>query len=267
VDFSLASLEGRVAIVTGAGIGIGRAIAMGLEDFGADVVVVDVDEAAAREVVGAVEAAGRRALLSVTDVEDGAAVREMVARTVEMLGRIDVLVNNVGGSIKQPFLETDEDRWDYLIRHNLKGTLHCTQAVARVMVEQGWGGSIINVSTIEAHRAAPNYAVYSAAKAGVSNFTKTMALELGPYDIRVNELAPDVILTPRIRKAVPPEREAVMARHIPIGRPGQSEDAAGTAIYLASDLSKWITGNTIHVGGGTAAAAGWHLEPGEGWVT
>jgi NAD(P)-dependent dehydrogenase (short-subunit alcohol dehydrogenase family) len=190
----------------------------------------------------------------------------MVPRTVEAFGRIDVLVNNVGRSIKQPFLETDEPQWDSQIRRNLKGTLHCTQAVARVMIEQGRGGSIINVSTIEAHRAAPNYAVYAAAKAGVTNFTKTMALELGRYGIRVNELAPDVILTPRIRKVIPPEREALIARHIPLGRAGQSEEAAGSAIYLASDLSKWVTGITIHVDGGTAAAGGWRLDPEEGWV-
>jgi NAD(P)-dependent dehydrogenase (short-subunit alcohol dehydrogenase family) len=256
-----------VAIVTGAGLGIGRAIALGLADFGGDIVIVDLDEVAAREAAGAVEKAGRRALVSLTDVEDGAAVRAMVDRTLATFGRIDILVNNVGGAEKKPFLETDERQWDRQIRHNLKGTLHCTHAAAKVMVERGTRGSIINVTTIEAHRAAPNYAAYSAAKAGVANLTLTLALELGPHGIRVNAIAPDVILTPRIRRGRAPGADERMVRHIPLGRPGESEDADGAAIYLASDLSQFITGNTIHVGGGTHAAAGWQWDPSAGWTT
>ena len=267
MDTARASLTGRTAIVTGAGAGIGKGIALGLATFGARVAIFELDAETGRRTADAIGAAGGDALALPIDVRDGDAVAGAVAAVAERFGGIDVLVNNVGGTFRAPFLETAEKGWDALIRTNLKTVLHGIRAVAPRMVAQRRGGSIINVVSIEAGRAAPSYTVYAACKAAVVALTRSMAVELAPHAIRVNAIAPDICLTEGLSRLVD---EAELARHafiVPLGRAGVPEDVAGAAIFLASDLAGYVTGITLPVDGGTEAAGGWYRDPGgEGWV-
>lgn len=253
------SLQGKVAVVTGGGAGIGRGIAAGLAAFGAEVAIWEHDEsscATAAETIGA--------LGVVTDVRDSAAVDAALEHTVEQLGSVHVLVNNAGGTFESPLLETSENGWDALYRSNLRHVLLCTQRIARVMVAAGHGGSIINVTSIEGMRAAPGYAAYAAAKAGVVNYTRTAALELAEHSIRVNGLAPDFTLTEGLAAMAPPQRLEQSAQMVPMGRAGHVDEMAGAAVFLASELSSYVTGQTIHVDGGTHAAGGWYRHPASG---
>jgi len=253
MDPSSVLLTNRVAVVTGGGAGIGRGIARGLVAFGASVAIwernAETAASAAHEIGG---------LGIVTDVRESTAVDEALARTISELGPVSILVNNAGGVFSSPILETSENGWDALYRANLKHVMLCTQRVARVMVEEHFGGSIMNVTSIEGVRAAPGYAAYAAAKAGVINFTKTAALELAPYGIRVNALAPDITLTEGMAAVAPPGAEESFGLTVPMGRPGHVDEMAGAAIFLASDLSSYVTGQTIHVDGGTQASSGWY---------
>ncbi len=254
-----ASLDGRVAVVTGGGAGIGRGIALAFAEFGARVAIWEKDAAAAES--AAAEAGG---LACVADVREADQVDVALAATVEKLGAPTILVNNAGGVFWSPLLDTAAKGWDALIRANLTHVLLCTQRVARTMVDAGHGGSIINVSSIEGFRAAPGYAAYAAAKAGVVNVTKTTALELAPYRIRVNGLAPDVTVTEGIRAMSQPGFERRTSLMVPLGRLGHVDEMAGAAVFLASDLGSYVTGQTLHVDGGTAAASGWYHDPRDG---
>jgi 3-oxoacyl-[acyl-carrier protein] reductase len=257
-----ARLDGQVAVVTGGGAGIGRGIAAGLHAFGAEVAVWerDADTAAA----AAAEVAG---LGLTVDVRDDQAVDDAVAVTLNRFGHIDILVNNAGGTFSTPFLETSSNGFDALYRANLRHVLVCTQRVARVMVEAKIAGSIISVTSIEGVRAAPGYAAYAAAKAGVINFTKTAALELAPYGIRVNALAPDFTMTEGIAQLSarsPGEQTRLGSGMVPLGRAGDVDEMAGAAVFLASQLSSYVTGQTLHVDGGTQAGSGWYHHPEHG---
>ena len=246
-------LTDRVAVVTGGGSGIGRGIARGLAAFGARVAIwernPDTAAAAADEVGG---------IGITTDVRESDQVDLALERTLAELGPVSILVNNAGGVFSSPILETSENGWDALYRSNLKHVILCTQRVARVMVENGRGGSIMSVTSIEGVRAAPGYAAYAAAKAGVINFTKTAALELAPHGIRVNALAPDITMTEGLAAVAPPGAAAGFEQVIPMGRTGHVDEMAGAAVFLAGELSSYVTGQTIHVDGGTQAAGGWY---------
>jgi NAD(P)-dependent dehydrogenase (short-subunit alcohol dehydrogenase family) len=258
LDPSSVLLIDRVAVVTGGGSGIGRGIANGFARFGAKVAIWEQHEdtaAAAAEEVGG--------LALTTDVRDATQVDAALERTVAELGPVSILVNNAGGVFNSPLLETSENGWDALYRSNLKHVILCTQRVARLMVEHGIGGSIMSVTSIEGVRAAPGYAAYAAAKAGVINYTKTAALELAPHGIRVNALAPDITWTEGLA-ALTSDSEAVQRQFgltVPMGRAGHVDEMAGAAIFLAGDLSSYVTGQTIHVDGGTQAASGWYHHP------
>lgn len=258
-------LSGRVALVTGAGEGIGKAIALAFATHGAEVVVAEIraesGERTAREIV----ASGGRALAVATDVREPEAVAEAVRSARQGFGGLDVLVNNVGGTFSRPFLEIEERGWDAILRTNLKSVFHGTRIAAPAIAERG-GGSILNVVSIEGVRAAPSFAPYAACKAAVINFTCTMALELAPRCIRVNALAPDVCATEGVLRQVPEAALRRQARRVPLGRIADPAEIAGPAVFLASDLASYVTGVTLHVDGGTNAAGGWWRNDGGAWV-
>jgi NAD(P)-dependent dehydrogenase (short-subunit alcohol dehydrogenase family) len=248
-------LAERVAIVTGGGSGLGRAIALAYAREGAHVAVVDRDYEAAAAVAAMVEGAGRRALGLQADVARVADGADAVARVVADFGRVDVLVNSAGVSSNAPFLEATEDSFERVIQVDLKGTFFFGQAVARQMVQQG-GGVIINVASQSGAAYVEGLsAEYHAAKAAVMQLTRVMAVELGPHGVRVNALAPALMLTPLTQPrwdTVPAMREYHLAK-LPIGRVGQPEDVAGPAVFLASDEAAYLTGHTLFVDGGFTA--------------
>jgi NAD(P)-dependent dehydrogenase (short-subunit alcohol dehydrogenase family) len=264
MDTARAFLTGRAAVVTGAGAGIGKGIALGFAAFGARVAVLELVEETAGRTAAEIVAAGGEALALPTDARDPEAVERAVAAAAAHFGGVDVLVNNVGGTFRAPFLEIAEKGWDALIRANLKTVFHGTRAVAPRMIAGGRGGSIINVVSSEGVRAAPGYAPYAACKAAVISFTKTMALELGPHGIRVNALAPDICLTEGLEAMLGEAEKRRHADMVPLGRAGVPGDLAGAAVFLASDLAAYVTGVTLHVDGGTNAAAGWYRDPAGG---
>jgi NAD(P)-dependent dehydrogenase (short-subunit alcohol dehydrogenase family) len=256
-------LTGRVAIVTGGGAGIGRGIAETFAAHGARVVVAERDESRCRETAAAIEKRGGTALAQVVDVETAEGVDAMVRDTLDAWGRIDSLVNNVGDYLAaKPFVRSDEADWDALYSVNLKHVFACCRAAVPHMIERGEGGSIVNVSTIEAFRGIPNCAVYSAFNAGITGFTKSLALELGPFGIRVNAIAPETTESPQVpvSRMIPEKRRPMLDFVTPLGRFGTPDDQAGAALFLASDLSSWVTGTTVHVDGGALAAGGFYRD-------
>jgi NAD(P)-dependent dehydrogenase (short-subunit alcohol dehydrogenase family) len=244
-------LTDRAAVVTGAAQGIGAAIATAFARFGADVAICDRDADGLAGTAAAIEAAGRQTTTGVLDVRDGDAVRAWI----DSLDAVDVLVNNAGGGFLAAFADVNEKGELALIRENFTSATGCIRACLPKMPD---GGSIINITSIEAHRAAPGFAVYSAMKAAIANLTKTLALELGDRRIRVNCIAPDVIPTPGIGD-------------IPVKTPlpfaGHTDDIAAAAVYLASDWSRFVSGTTIHVDGGNLAAGGWGRSREGGYTT
>jgi 3-oxoacyl-[acyl-carrier protein] reductase len=263
-------LAGRVAVVTGGGGGIGRGIATRYASEGASVVVAEIDDARAAETIGAIELAGGTAVAEVVDVCTPLGAAQAVARAIDTFGRIDVLVNNVGhfGGARKPFHENTDGEWDALYQVNLGHVLRCTRAALVPMLEQGRGGSIVSVSTVEAFRAIPTRAVYSAFKAAITGFTRSLAIEYANHGIRVNAIAPDVVETLQVpySRWVRPDQEHLVPTWVPLGRFGTPDDVAGAALFLASDLSRFITGTTLHVDGGTLAAGGWFPTEEGGWT-
>lgn len=250
-----ASLAGKVAIVTGAARGIGEATAITLARFGADLALCDRDADELARTAAEVEAAGRRCITGVLDVRDGDAVRAWLEAVAGAFGRVDVLVNNAGGTFYAHFDAVSEKGERTMVDENFTSVTHFVRGCLPLF---GEGASIVNVTSIEASRAAPGFGVYAAMKAAVESLTKTLALELAPRRIRVNALAPDAMPTPGDAAnagAVGSEREAY-DRKVPLGW-GSVDDAAGGVVYLASELGRWVTGTVLHVDGGSHAASGW----------
>jgi NAD(P)-dependent dehydrogenase (short-subunit alcohol dehydrogenase family) len=255
LDPSRVLIDDRVALVTGAAAGLGEAIALALARFGADLALCDRDAEGLASTARDAEAIGRRVVHEAFDVREEERVRAFVERAAGELGAVDVLVNNAGGGFHAPFLEVSAGGQDALVRENFDSVTHFVRAVAPRMPETG--GSIINLTSVEAHRAGPGYAVYSAMKAAVASLSRSLALELGARRIRVNCIAPDRIPTPGIGPL--PEGGT------PLPDPGHPDDVAAAAVFLASDLSRFVTGSTLHVDGGTWAAGGWRRRPDGGF--
>src|ERR1700722_19831390 len=256
-------LEGRIAIVTGGAGGIGGGITRRLASEGATVVVNDIDETLLDTMVADIEGAGGQIVPLLGDIRDP----ETVARLAEVAGgidddRVDVLVNNVGGFRPTgAFLTTGEEQWQAMYGINLEHVFRCTKAIAPKMIAQG-RGSIINVSTVEAIRGIPGMPVYSAFNAGIIGFTKSVAVDFGRYGVRVNVIAPDradSLATPA--EAQLHGRSPSMTAHwSPLGRFGRPDEYGNVVLFLASDLSSFMTGSVLPVDGGTLAAAGWYLR-------
>ncbi|HEY1741438.1 MAG TPA: SDR family oxidoreductase [Acidimicrobiia bacterium] len=243
-------LTERVAVVTGAAQGIGRACAVALARFGAHVAISDRDADGLAGTAAAIEASGRNALQGVLDVRDTDAVEAHVDAAKVRLGAVDVLVNNAGGGFHADFVDVAAKGQDALIRENFTSVTNFIRACVARAPERGQ--SIVNMTSIEAHRAAPGYAVYAAMKAGVASLSQSLALELGARHIRVNCIAMDVIPTPGIGG-----EPGMQNPHTPLPMVAHADDVAAAAVYLASDMSRFVTGTTIHVDGGNLAAAGW----------
>jgi NAD(P)-dependent dehydrogenase (short-subunit alcohol dehydrogenase family) len=250
---SLLDLSGRVAVVSGAGSGLGRGIAARFGEAGAAVVVHYRRSAAgAEDVVRRIRDAGGRAAAVQADLTAGDGATRLVGGAVEAFGRADVLVNNAGAYPLAGILEMTAGQWDEVMDANLRATFLCTQAAARRMVAQGGGGAIVNVTSIEAESPNPAHSHYNAAKAGVAMYTRAAALELAPHGIRVNAVAPGLIWREGIEEAWP-EGVARWRRAAPLGRLGTPEDVADACLFLASPAARWITGTSLTVDGGVMA--------------
>jgi NAD(P)-dependent dehydrogenase (short-subunit alcohol dehydrogenase family) len=243
-------LEGRRAVVTGAGGGIGAGCATALASAGADLVLLGRSRERLAAAAAAVEAAGRVAECRECDVTDAAAVRE----TFDALGAVDVLVNSAGGNIPEPFTRVSEEHFDSLVALNFKGVFLVTQAAVGAMLAAGTRGSVINISSQMGHVGDANRSVYCSTKHAVEGLTKALAVELAPAGIRVNSVAPTFIETPMTAPffADPAFRESVESR-IPLGRIGSVEDVVGAVVFLASPAAALITGTSLLVDGGWTA--------------
>jgi NAD(P)-dependent dehydrogenase (short-subunit alcohol dehydrogenase family) len=249
------TLEGKVAVITGAKRGIGRAIALAFAEAGASVAVCsrDVDDGQLQAVADEVEHHGRRCLAIQADVSQKADVVTMVQKVVDAFGAIDILVNNAAVSATAPLMDTEEADWDSIISVDLKGYFLCSQAAARWMLE-GKRGTIINISSRLGLKAAPFMGAYGVAKAGELMLTRILAVELAKDNIRVNAIAPGIVRTEASASVwSKPETLQRFSSAIPLGRIAVPEDIVGAALFLASDASSYITGHTIVVDGGVQA--------------
>jgi len=251
-------LEKKVAIVTGAATGIGQAIATAFAAEGAAVVVDYVGKGnAADETIKKIESAGGRAVAVDADVSDPTQVQKLVDQTVSRFGKLDILVNNAGIEFKHPFLEFPLELWQKVIAVDLTGPWLCAQTAARQMVKQGAGGRIINISSVHEDLPMPTNAPYCAAKGGLRMLMRTIAVELAPHKITVNNIGPGAIYTP-IDKDVQsdPAVEKQLLSEIPLGRWGKPEEVAALAVFLASDAASYLTGSTHFIDGGMLRMAG-----------
>ena len=253
-------LVDRVAVVTGGGGGIGAATSRLFARHGAHVVVADIDAELAHQTAGEITAAGGSALAVVTDVRDATQVTALARSALDRYGRVDVLVNNVGHWLRHPgnFVDTDPQLWDELYRVNLHHVFLVTRAFLPAMIDQH-AGAIVNVSSVEGLRGYPEDPIYAAFKAAVIHFTRSLAVQVGRDGVRVNAIGPDVTESLQVPYAqwLSAEEQLQWPQWVPVGRMGLAEDQAGVILFLASELSAFVTGHTIPTDGGTGAAGGW----------
>jgi NAD(P)-dependent dehydrogenase (short-subunit alcohol dehydrogenase family) len=255
---SLFSLDGRVAVVTGAAGGIGRWLAAGLGAAGASVLVTDVDEAGLGEALALLEAAGIEAAELAADLGEDDAPDRVVETALERFGGLHVLVNNAAVNRRMPIFDMDPETWDWITRIDLRVPYFLSQRAARTMVEQGQGGSIVNISSLNAAYALEQISVYGPAKAGLSQLTRVMALEWSQHGIRANAIAPGFMDTPL---AAPiwanPDISRWIHNRVPLERPGRPDELVGACLLLASDAGSFLTGQTLYVDGGALAGGRW----------
>jgi NAD(P)-dependent dehydrogenase (short-subunit alcohol dehydrogenase family) len=243
-------LKGEVAVVTGAGGGIGRGCAVALAEAGADVLLIGRSADVLKETAGEVVKRGRHAWPVSCDVTDAL----QVTTALDIPDRVDLLVNNAGANVPEPFLEVTQETLDHLLALNVKGAFLAAQAAARRMIERNEGGSIVNMSSQMGHVGAPDRTVYCATKHALEGFTKALAVELAPHGIRVNSVAPTFVETPMTRPFFEDAafREDTLSR-IPLGRLARVEDVAGAVVFLASQTAAMVTGTSLLVDGGWTA--------------
>jgi NAD(P)-dependent dehydrogenase (short-subunit alcohol dehydrogenase family) len=243
-------LKDRKAIVTGAGQGIGRSIALKMAQEGADVVIAEMNPHTGNQTKKEVEALGRKALFFPVDVVDQRQVKGMVEEVLKKWGKIDILVNNAGFDRGGTLLKVKEEDWDAVLDVHLKGTMNCIQAVAPHMIENRYG-KIVNISSIYGKSGGIAAISYSSAKAGIIGLTKSVARELGRYQINVNVVLPGLTLTPTIAKMAEKYKNMIID-NTPLGRIGQPEEVANVVAFLASDEASFMTGASVEVSGGAA---------------
>jgi NAD(P)-dependent dehydrogenase (short-subunit alcohol dehydrogenase family) len=273
------NLGGKVAAIIGGAAGIGEAVSMSLAAAGVDLAICDRDAQALSATVKAAEKLGRRVYSATADVLEPTQIEAFYAGLSQSFEHLDILVNLAGGVTRRPFMETKPEHWEHDIQRNYRYVLQSIQRAVPLIRKSGRGGSIINFTTIEAHRGAATFAVYAGAKAGLENFTRAVAVELGPERIRVNTIAPDQ--TPSngnwnamremglaAIEALPPGYfEAAWRMYIPMQEPPPTRELGNAVLFLASDLAAYITGITLHVDGGCHASMGFNNWPyGDSWV-
>lgn len=276
-DNNSISMRDKVALVTGGGAGIGRAIVDAFGALGATLVVAEIDAAKVEALRADLAGAGIEALVAQTDVRNTTQVAALMNEVEHRYGRLDVVVNNVGHHLQiiKTLEAMTEEEWDQLYQINLRHLFVVTRAAIPLLRKSGRGGSIINFSSIEAFRANPYNALYTAFKHAITGFTRTMALELAGDNIRVNAIAPEttdseqVPLQYLLKPDAPGQllgRDAFLTRTLPSNRFGRPQDSAGAAVFLATELSGWVNGSTIHVDGGGLAAGGFQRTPAGEWT-
>jgi 3-oxoacyl-[acyl-carrier protein] reductase len=241
-------LAGKVALITGAAQGIGKAVALLLARNGADIVISDINLEKAEETAKEVQALGRKAMATKVDVATLGDVEKMVQATLAQFGKVDILVNNAGIARDKLILRMSEEDWDAVLNINLKGTFNCTKAVVRYMSKQK-SGKIVNIASVVGEMGNAGQGNYAASKAGVIGFTKTIAREFAQRGINVNAIAPGYIETP-MTDALPDKAKEELKRLIPMDRLGKPEDVAEAVLFLVSESANYITGQVLNVNGG-----------------
>ena len=255
----MGQLDGQVALITGAGRGIGQSVALKLAREGAHIAIADINDAWAKETSRNVIEIGCQSIVSQTDVSDYEQVQSLVEKTIDTFGKIDILVNNAGISKACPSLELSKENWEAQIRVHLSGTFFCSQAVARIMSKHKYG-RIVCISSVAALMGPIDLAAYGAAKAGIAGLVRAMALELADHGITANAIAPGPIDTELLRSAWPKDVYEERANHIPAHRLGVVDEVAHAAAFFASPQSGYISGTILPVDGGSVAAGAYMVE-------